>query len=68
MTDQAEPKTARKLLNSKSVRARYDDVSPRTLERWIVDGRIPAPIRIGRLRFWDERKLEESEAARDGRQ
>lgn len=41
-------------LSARSVRARYDEISDMTLFRWLRDPRVafPAPVYIGRRRYW----------------
>jgi predicted site-specific integrase-resolvase len=36
---------------------RYD-VTPRTIDRWVRDGRLPAPIYRGRTPLWDVDELD----------
>ena len=43
--------------------ARITSLSLRTIERLVSMGRFPRPIRLGRRRLWDRRKLEEWVAA-----
>ena len=54
---------AKKYLRKKQVRARYDDISGRTLWRLVRDGRLPEPEYPlnPRIPFWDEDKLEASD-------
>jgi len=39
------------LMSAEDVRT-LTTVSPATLDRWVKSEAIPAPIRIGRVRFW----------------
>jgi hypothetical protein len=64
MSETDGPRT-RKLLNAKSVSARYDDLPARTLNKWIGRGWLPKPTVIGNRRFWDEYELNKFEASRD---
>jgi len=41
-------------------------VSDRTIDNWTRDGKLPKPIKIGRLNFWDEDELDEFDAKRAG--
>jgi hypothetical protein len=52
---------AKKWLRTEAVCARYGDVVPRSIERAVKDGRLPAPeYPLGnKIPFWDEAKLEE---------
>jgi len=43
--------------------ARITSLSLRTIERLVSMGRFPRPVRLGRRRLWDRRKLEEWVAA-----
>jgi transposase len=52
-----------KFLRKKAVAARYGDVSIRTIERMVDDGRLPPPTYRGRIPLWDEAKLDESDRA-----
>ncbi len=64
--DQTVPgQIAPAFLPSRLVAARYS-TSMRTLDRWLLDDRLgfPAPVRIGRMRFWRIADLEAWEAAR----
>jgi len=57
--------TGRRWLRKRQVRARYGDVTDRTLERAVKDGRIPPPEFpfANRIPFWDEERLEAHERA-----
>jgi hypothetical protein len=52
---------ARKWLRTEAVCARYGDVVPRSIQRAVDAGRLPAPdFPLGnKVPFWDEEKLEE---------
>ena len=54
---------AKRYLRKKSVRARYGDVCNKTVERMVLDGRLPPPEYFGdsRIPFWDEEKLDASD-------
>jgi len=56
-----KPKT---YLTSKQVRARYGDMSDMSLWRWCRDPRMgfPQPVRINRIKFWDEADLDAFDA------
>ena len=60
----------RTYLNSKQVRARYGGISDMSLWRWVRDPkmRFPAPIRINRLKFWDQAELDAFDARVDQRE
>ena len=47
----------------KSAVARRYDVNVRTVERMVVDGRLPAPIHRGRIPLWLEAALDASDRA-----
>jgi hypothetical protein len=51
-------------LNSKQVRARYGNISDMSLWRWVRSPTMgfPAPIRINRIKFWDEAELDAFDA------
>lgn len=55
-----------RFLTAKSVRERYDDISDMTLFRWLRDPRVafPAPVYIGRRRYWKVADLITWEQAR----
>jgi hypothetical protein len=52
---------AKKWLRTEAVCARYGDVVPRSIERAVKDGRLPAPeYPLGnKIPFWNEEKLDE---------
>ena len=52
---------AKKWLRIEAVCARYGDVVPRSIQRAVDAGRLPAPdYPLGnKVPFWDEEKLEE---------
>jgi hypothetical protein len=58
MSAKASPK---RWLRKRQVRARYGDITDRTVERMVKDGRLPKPkFPLGnRLPFWDEQTLDE---------
>jgi len=45
-----------RLLSTRMVAERYGNVTVRTIERWTLDEemKFPAPIRVGRRKFWRE--------------
>lgn len=45
-----------RLISAREV-AEFYGISHSTLWRWIKDGRVPAPIRIGRRTFWEAQTL-----------
>jgi hypothetical protein len=52
---------AKKWLRKEAVCARYGDVVDRSIERAVMDGRLPAPeYPLGnKIPFWNEAKLDE---------
>jgi predicted DNA-binding transcriptional regulator AlpA len=52
-------------LNSRSVRARYDNPSDMTLWRWVNDDKLnfPKPAIIRGRRYWDEAELDAWDAS-----
>lgn len=48
----------KKLISARETAAFYG-IGQSTLWRWIGEGRIPQPIRIGRRTFWDSETLEQ---------
>jgi hypothetical protein len=67
MAESSDDRPKRRLLNAQSICARYDEIQPRTLFKWIEKGLLPQPIRVGNRRFWDEAALNEFEAQRDAK-
>jgi hypothetical protein len=57
--------TPKRWLRKRQVRARYGDITDKTVERAVRDGRIPPPeYPFGnRIPFWDEEALEAHERA-----
>ena len=53
---------ARKL-RSRDLQARSGVVG-KTLGRWVKGGVLPEPMRINRLRYWDEAELDRVDSAR----
>lgn len=49
--------TARMLCN------RYS-ITSRTIDRWVVTGILPVPMKINKIRYWDETEIEERERER----
>jgi predicted DNA-binding transcriptional regulator AlpA len=41
-------------LDMKTVRERLGGVSERSVERWVAEGKLPPPLRLGRKRVWSE--------------
>ena len=58
----------KKFLTSRQVCARYGDVSSMSLWRWCNDAELgfPQPVRINRIRFWDEAELNAFDARASG--
>lgn len=56
-------------LTSKQVRARYGDITDMTIWRWCRDPAMgfPQPIRINRIKFWDEADLDAFDARVSGK-
>jgi len=52
----------KKYFRKKAVSDRYD-VTPRTVDRMVVDGRLPPPIYRGKIPLWDEEMLDASDRA-----
>lgn len=52
-------------LRKNQVAQRYGDITPRSVERAVVDGRLPAPVYPcgEHLPLWDLEKLEANERA-----
>lgn len=48
----------KKLISARETAAFYG-IGQSTLWRWIGEGRVPQPIRIGRRTFWDSETLEQ---------
>jgi len=57
-----EPTRKRKL-NTRLLSARYG-VSTRTVDRWVAAGILPEPMRINRLKYWDEDEVEQRDRER----
>ena len=45
------------LVSSRSVRARFDNISRVTLDRWVQRGWLPKPVKIGQMSYWRERDV-----------
>lgn len=52
----------KKLISARDTAAFYG-IGQSTLWRWINEGRIPQPIRIGRRTFWDSDTLNQHVAS-----
>jgi predicted site-specific integrase-resolvase len=39
-------------------------VVPRTIDRWVDAGIMPVPMRINKVRYWDEAEIEQLERER----
>ena len=54
---------SKRYLRKRSVRERYDNICNKTVERMVLDGRLPPPEYFGdsRIPFWDEEKLDEND-------
>ena len=57
-----QSKLGRKL-TSRALADRYS-VSIRTVERWTEDGILPQPMRIHKVKYWDELEIEQMERVR----
>jgi predicted site-specific integrase-resolvase len=53
---------ARKL-TSRALQQRYGVVD-RTIDRWVEAGILPVPMRINKIRYWDETEIEQLERER----
>jgi DNA-binding transcriptional MerR regulator len=53
-------------LTSRALQQRYGVVD-RTIDRWTEAGILPEPMRINKIRYWDEAEIEELERARMGK-
>jgi hypothetical protein len=55
----------KKYLRKRQLSERYGNITTRSIERAVVDGRLPAPeFPFGNhIPYWDEEKLEENERA-----
>jgi predicted DNA-binding transcriptional regulator AlpA len=49
-----------RMLPTRLVCARYN-ITDRTVDRWLENGILPAPVRINGLRYWREHELEQHE-------
>ncbi len=50
-------------LTSRALQQRYGVVD-RTIDRWVEAGILPVPMRINKIRYWDEAEIEERERER----
>jgi predicted DNA-binding transcriptional regulator AlpA len=53
----------RKLITCRVLQQRYG-VSDRTIDRWLETGILPEPLRINKVRYWDEAEIETAERKR----
>ena len=53
-------------LTSSALAERYS-VSVRTIDRWLEDKILPEPMRIHKVRYWDEAEIEQLERERMAR-
>ena len=53
-----------KWLTIQAVCERYNDISQRTVDRWVVSKALPPPVYIRRRRYWDEADLDQRDEAR----
>jgi predicted DNA-binding transcriptional regulator AlpA len=53
-------------LTSRALQQRYGVVD-RTIDRWTEAGILPEPMRINKIRYWDEAEIEERERERMAR-
>lgn len=58
------------LVPASVVRATFGGVSESTLSRWSKAGEIPRPIKVGKVRLWDQQEfadcVEALKSSRDG--
>jgi predicted DNA-binding transcriptional regulator AlpA len=54
---------ARKL-TTRAVQKRYNEVADRTIDRWVKAGIFPQPMRINKIRYWDEDEVEQYDRER----
>lgn len=52
----------KRFLRRRAVAQRYG-ITPRSVDRWSADGRLPVPIYRGKIPLWDEAGLDESDRA-----
>ena len=52
----------KKYLRRRAVANRYG-ITPRSVDRWSADGRLPAPVYRGKIPLWEEAQLDESDRA-----
>jgi predicted DNA-binding transcriptional regulator AlpA len=48
---------SRTFLRKRRVAQRYDSV-PRTIDRWVKNGKLPTPIYHGKTPLWDQDELD----------
>jgi predicted DNA-binding transcriptional regulator AlpA len=53
----------RRKLTSRALQQRYGVVD-RTIDRWVEAGILPTPMRINKIRYWDEAEIEQLERER----
>jgi predicted DNA-binding transcriptional regulator AlpA len=53
----------RKLITCRVLQQRYG-VSDRTIDRWLEASILPQPMRINKVRYWDEAEIENAERKR----
>jgi predicted DNA-binding transcriptional regulator AlpA len=54
---------ARKL-TTRALQKRYNEVADRTIDRWVKAGILPQPMRINKIRYWDEDEVEQYDRER----
>ena len=54
---------SKRFLRKSAVALRYGGITPRSVERMVCDGRLPAPHYRGRFPLWDEDELDASDRA-----
>ena len=54
----------RRFVRIRNLRARYDDVTDITIDRWIKNNGFPRPFIFSRVRFWDLDEVEAYERKR----
>jgi predicted DNA-binding transcriptional regulator AlpA len=63
MTGKPKTKPWKRKLTTRLLCDRYD-VSDRTIDRWAKTGVLPKPMKINRIRFWDEEEIEQRDQER----
>ena len=63
MTGKPKTKPWKRKLTTRLLCDRYD-VSDLTIDRWAKNGVLPKPMKINRIRFWDEEEIEQRDQER----